>query len=80
MQTKMYHNAYDIARYNIRKYRKLKGYTQQQLADTANLSHGYIRAVESEKVRESFSLDTLERIAIALEIEVKDLFDTSELN
>ena len=27
-------NIYDTVRYNIRKYRRLKGMTQQELADT----------------------------------------------
>ncbi len=75
MKVETYSNAYDIARYNIRKYRIQRGYTQQQLADIADLSHGFIRAIESPKVRETFSLDTLERIAIALEIDIKQLFD-----
>ena len=39
-------NIYDTVRNNIRKYRKLKCMTQQELADAADLSHGYIREIE----------------------------------
>ena len=62
-------------RYNIRKYRKIKEMTQQELADAAELSHGYIREIESLNMGVTFSLDAVEKIANALEIEIKLLFD-----
>jgi len=68
-------NIYDTVRYNIRKYRKLKGMTQQDLADAAELSHGYIREIESLNMGVTFSLDAVEKIANALEIEIKLLFE-----
>ena len=68
-------NIYDIVRNNIRKYRKLKYMTQQELADAAELSHGYIREIESLNMGVTFSLDVVEKIATALEIEVKQLFE-----
>ena len=68
-------NIYDTVRYNIRKYRKLKGMTQQELADAAMLSHGYIREIESTKMKSTFSLDAVEKIADGLEINFKLLFD-----
>ena len=37
-----YKNIYDTVRLNIRKYRRKKGITQQELAVLADLSHGYI--------------------------------------
>ena len=43
-------NIYDTVRYNIRKYRRLKGMTQQELADASDLSHGYIR-INKEKTK-----------------------------
>ncbi len=70
------HNSiYDTVRYNIRKYRKLNKMTQQELADASNLSHGYIREIESFTMASSFSLDAVEKIANGLNIEVKKLFD-----
>jgi len=68
-------NIYDTVRYNIRKYRKLKGMTQQELADASELSHGYIREIESLKMQSTFSLDAVEKIADGLEINFKLLFD-----
>ena len=68
-------NIYDTVRKNIKKYRKLKGMTQQDLADVSYLSHGYIREIESFKMGSTFSLDAVEKIANGLEIEIKLLFD-----
>ena len=68
-------NIYDTVRYNIRKYRKIKEMTQQELADAAELSHGYIREIDSLNMGVTFSLDAVEKIANALEIEIKLLFD-----
>lgn len=68
-------NIYDTVRYNIRKYRKMRGMTQQELADESDLSHGYIREIESINMGITFSLDAVEKIANALEIEIKQLFE-----
>lgn len=68
-------NIYDTVRINIRKYRKLKGMTQQELADASDLSHGYIREIESLKMGVTFSLDAVEKIANALEIPFYLLFE-----
>lgn len=68
-------NIYDTVRYNIRKYRRIKEMTQQELADKTDLSHGYIREIESLKMKKTFSLDAVEKIANALEIEFIHLFE-----
>ena len=72
-------NIYDTVRNNIRKYRRLKNMTQQELADASDLSHGYIREIESLNMGVTFSLDAVEKIANALEIEVKLLFDEEDI-
>ena len=36
---------YDIARKNIRKYRKLKGYTQQSLSEKVDMSMDYLAEI-----------------------------------
>lgn len=74
------HSIYDTVRYNIKKYRKEKKMTQQELADASGLSHGYIREIESFKMGKSFSLDAVERIAGGLKIKVMILFDEEEFN
>lgn len=68
-------SIYDTVRYNIRKYRKQKSMTQQELADLSDLSHGYIREIESFTMGITFSLDAVEKIANALEVEIKLLFE-----
>ena len=72
------YSIYDTVRYNIKKYRKEKKLTQQELADLSGLSHGYIREIESFKMGKSFSLDAVERIANALNIKVMLLFNEEE--
>ena len=71
-------NIYDTVRVNIKKYRKLKGMTQQELADAAGYSHGYIREIESIKMASTFSLDAVERIANGLDINFKLLFEEND--
>lgn len=68
-------NIYDTVRINIRKIRKEKGLTQQALADASDLSHGYIREIESLKMGKSFSLEAVEKIANGLNTEIKNLFE-----
>jgi len=68
-------DIYKIIRHNIRKYRILKGMTQAQLAEKADLTHDYIRQIESDKVANTFSVQTLYDISIALDIELKLLFE-----
>ena len=71
-------NIYDTVRLNIRKYRRMEKITQQELADLADLSHGYIRDIESIKMGITFSLDAVEKIAKALNRNIKDFFEEIE--
>ncbi len=48
--------------------------TQAKLVEKTNLSHDFIRQIESEKVANTFSVQTLYDIAQALEIDVGLLF------
>ena len=68
-------NIYDTVRGNIRKYRKRAKMTQQELADASGFSHGYIREIESFKMRSTFSLDAVEKIANGLGVNFKYLFE-----
>ena len=61
-------SIYDTIRRNIRKYRKEKGLTSAQLAETVGLSHDFIRQIESEKTRYNFSVETFYKIAVALDV------------
>ena len=67
-QTKNDYNIYDTIRRNIKKYRKEKGLTSAQLAEMVGLSHDFIRQIESEKTRYNFSVETLYKISVALDV------------
>jgi len=57
--------------------KKLK-YSQEKLAEISQLSTNSISAIECGKSIPS--IETLERIAIALNIELKELVDVSKMN
>lgn len=66
---------YDIARKNIKKYRKSANLTQQELADKIEVSMHYISQIESAKPNKFFTLVVIGRIADALNIDIRQLFD-----
>lgn len=67
-------NIYDVIRHNIKKYRKERKLTQAEVAERCNLSHDYIRQIESDKVANTFSVQTLYDISIVLDVEPGLLF------
>lgn len=60
-------DIYNTIRRNIRKYRLEKNITSAELAEMVDLSHDFIRQIQSEKVAYNFSLETFYRIAKALD-------------
>lgn len=64
---------YDTIRKNIKRYRKGKGITSAQLAELVDLSHDFIRQIESEKARYNFSVETFYRISVALGVSMDKL-------
>jgi len=56
----------------IRSLRQARGFTQERLGEKANVDDKYLGAIE--RGEENPSLLILERIAIALEVELVDLF------
>ncbi len=69
---------FDIVRYNIKKYRNKANLTQQQLADKAGITMNYLAKIESKKMNRGFTIVILGRIADALEIDIRKLFDQVE--
>jgi len=61
-------DIYNTIRRNIKKYRKQKGLTSAQLAEMVDLSHDFIRQIESEKTRYNFSVETFYKISVALDV------------
>lgn len=66
-------DIYNTIRKNIRKYRKEKGITSSQLAEMVDLSHDFIRQIQSDKAGYNFSVDTFYRISVALGVKLDDL-------
>lgn len=69
-----------IVRKNIRKYRKMRKYTLQELADLTGLTHGYVRDLECLSIEKTPLLETIGKFADALEIDIRQLFDDIDSN
>ena len=61
----------------IASIRKMRGLSQEQLAEKAGMSRSHLSNIEAPNVVHSFSLDILYNIADALNIEAGDLLNTS---
>lgn len=72
-------NIYNTIRKSIKKYRKERGLTSAQLAEMVDLSHDFIRQIESEKVGYNFSVETFYKISVALEVSLDKLIEKNEL-
>lgn len=59
---------------NIKRYRKLRGFTQQELADKSNISRSYLADIENGRYNPS--IETLGDIATALGTDVNALIDS----
>ena len=69
-------DIYYLVGQNIKKQRKLKNFTQLQLAEKSFFSYEFIRKIESKSsCRNTFSLDTVDKIAKALDIDIRVLFN-----
>ena len=69
-------NLYYLVSQNIKKQRKLKGWTPVKLAMESNISVDYLKKIETKSgCEKQFSLDTIQKIANALSIDAKDLFN-----
>ena len=67
-------------RKNIRKYRKIRGYTLQELADLSGFTHGYVRDLECLTINKTPTLEAIGKFADALEIDIRQLFDDVDTN
>jgi len=61
--------------YNVKKYRKLEGITQEQLAIDIGVTPEFIRKFESTKGSEGLSLMSLYKISIVLNVSMDKFFD-----
>lgn len=63
-------NIKEVIARNIRKYRKMKNLTQEQLALRAEISYDFMRRIETGKGKIGFSVQTLYKIATVLEVSI----------
>ena len=64
----------------ISYFRKLKGMSQEALAEKANLSRSHISVIEAPGLVRPFSLEVLFNIADALDMEAEELLVASKLH
>lgn len=65
---------YDIIRDNIKKYRKEKNLTQQDLAVLAGISRQYVTDIENENRNKHITIAILGRIADAMNVNIELFF------
>ena len=83
METKVKKDAKSLKKdisVNIRKFRKERHYTQEELAEYADISHDFLRRIETTDGTCGFSVYTLYKSAIALDVSLDDLVDTIKNN
>lgn len=71
-------NVYNTIRKNIKKYRLKRGFTSAELAEMVDLSHDFIRQIESEKTAYNFSVETFYKISVALNVKLDALIKDEE--
>ena len=67
-------NIIETIAYNVIKYRKLNGITQEQLALDIGVSPEFIRKFESTKGSEGLALLTLYKISVVLDTSIEKFF------
>ena len=74
----MFAMRYKMIGLKIAYYRKMRGYTQGQLAGKLGISTTYLGQIERGNNGKSYSLETLLSIAVGLDIDVNLLLSSSE--
>lgn len=72
-------NIIETIAYNVIKYRKISGITQEQLALDIGVSPEFIRKFESTKGSEGLSILSLYKISIVLNVSIDKLFESIEI-
>ena len=66
---------YYVIGQNLKKQRKLKGFTQEKLAEASNYNLSFIGNLESSKVFQTISVGSLYHLSKILGISIKSFFD-----
>ena len=67
--------VYYLISQNLKRIRKSKGMTQEQLATASTYSVGFIMNIESSKYVQTFSLGTLWQFAKVLNVDIREFFE-----
>ena len=67
-------NIIEVVARNVRKYRKMAGITQEQLALDIGVSNDFLRRFETTFGKEGMSLNTLYKISIVLNVSMDQFF------
>ena len=70
---------YEVISKNVKKYRKLKGWIQEKLAEEINYSLSFISGIEST-YHQTFSLGAIWRISRALDVDFTKLCEDDSLS
>lgn len=73
-------NIIETIAYNVIKYRKISGITQEQLALDIGVSPEFIRKFESTKGSEGLSILSLYKISVVLDVSIDKFFESIESN
>ena len=71
--------VYELIGKNVKKYRKLKGWTQEKLAEEINYSLSFISGIESA-YHQTFSLGAIWRISVVLGVEFYKLCEDDSVS
>lgn len=71
-------DEYNVFANNVRFYRKKLHYTQEILAEKADISISYIKQIESRKEYKNISLSMMQRLAKTLNVSIQQLFTIEE--
>ncbi len=69
-------NIIETIAYNVIKYRKINGITQEQLALDIGVSPEFIRKFESTKGSEGLSILSLYKISVVLNVSIDKFFES----
>lgn len=71
--------VYELIGKNVKKYRKLKGWTQEKLAEEIHYSLSFISGIESA-YHQTFSLGAIWRISVVLGVEFYKLCEDNSIS
>lgn len=67
-------NIIEVVAKNVRKYRKMVGITQEQLALDIGVSNDFLRRFETTYGKEGMALNTLYKISVVLNVSMDKFF------